>query len=206
MPVVYFKRFRMQIDLTRPDTRYGDWLPAVSNDVIADRNRNGVRTEKEEGVHYLAWSDKFLGQHSVAKWESFRLEIDANVFPCLGDRDGCRQLKRDISQRSNFVPEATWLAMHISSADLETPAGTIQGLRLNATDGAIQNIGVAPAFRGQGIGKRMVALALNGFRSVGCKRVSLEVTVHNTGAIRLYESIGFEYAETVFKVGNVVVD
>jgi len=112
---------------------------------------------------------------------------------------------RDLSQRANFVPEATWLAMGQQPGGLETPAGTIQGLRLDGKLGAIQNIGVVPAFRGRGIGQSLLRLALRGFRDSGCTEVQLEVTVHNLGAIRLYESMGFRYTNTVFKVGNIPV-
>jgi GNAT superfamily N-acetyltransferase len=184
MPVVYFKRFRMQIDLARIESKI---IPS------------------DTAIRYIPWSDKYLGHHSTAKWEAFRYEIDANVFPCLGDRDGCRQLMRDISLRDTFVPEATWLAAAITEDAIEIPVGTIQGLRLNVHDGAIQNVGVTPAYRGQGIAKRLLMLALHGFRDVGCKRVNLEVTIHNSNAIRLYESIGFQYLETVYKVGNVPI-
>jgi ribosomal protein S18 acetylase RimI-like enzyme len=184
MPVAYFKRHRMMIDLTQADLSF---------------------TSAQNEIHYLPWSDKLLGHHALAKWESFRNEIDANVFPCLGDRDGCRQLMRDLTQRSNFVPETTWLALSINQGVPDLPAGTIQGLRLDNAEGAIQNIGVVPGFRGRGVGRSLLLLALQGFRYIGCKYVNLEVTIHNLGAIRLYESVGFQYKETVFKVGNVPV-
>lgn len=158
-----------------------------------------------EAVRYLPWSDKTVGQHALAKWESFRLEIDAIVFPCLGDREGCRQLMRDLSQRNNFVPEATWLAVHASTQTNDSPAGTIQGLRLDPHLGAIQNVGVVPGLRGMGVGRGLILRSLRGFRDTGCRYVNLEVTIHNIGAIRLYESIGFRYRETVFKVGNVPI-
>jgi len=112
---------------------------------------------------------------------------------------------RDISLRDNFVPEATWLAMADPEGKPEVPVGTIQGLRLNAIEGAIQNVGVVPLFRGMGLGRELIQRALQGFRDTGCLKVNLEVTIHNTGAIRLYESMGFRYVETVFKVGNVPV-
>ncbi len=185
MPVVYFKRHKMQIDLLKFDRPY---IPS------------------ESVFRFVPWSEKVIGQHALAKWDSFRLEIDANVFPCLGDRDGCRQLMRDISLRDNFVPEATWLAIADPEGKPEVPVGTIQGLRLNAIEGAIQNVGVVPQFRGMGLGRELLQLALQGFRETGCAKVNLEVTIHNTGAIRLYESVGFRYVETVFKVGNVPVN
>lgn len=185
MPFVYFKRYRMQFDL----------------DEIAI-----PRPEIRSSIDYLDWDDRLVAQHGLAKWESFRKEMDANVFPCLGEKEGCKQLMRDISRRENFVPEATWLAVHHEEGSRYGRAvGTIQGLRSSVVTGAIQNIGVIPSYRGKGIGRELICRALAGFQSIGCRQVNLEVTIHNLGAIRLYESIGFRTIETVFKVGNVPV-
>ena len=157
-------------------------------------------------IDYLGWDERLVAHHGLAKWESFRREMDVNVFPCLGDREGCKQLMRDIARRDNFVPESTWLAVQRNEQDrFGIALGTIQGLRVSADLGAIQNIGVLPAYRGLGIGRELIRRNLLGFRDVGCRNVQLEVTIHNFAAIRLYESIGFQRVETVFKIGNVPV-
>jgi len=187
---VFFKRYRMQIELDPLTT------PTVTNP-------NRTSRSASEPIEWLAWQPKWSGFHALAKWESFRHEMDGNVFPCLADREGCRQLMRDIASKSNFVPEATWLAVTGSGTSWEAPIGTIQGLRTGPVLGAIQNIGVVPAWRGYGIGRELIQRALNGFQSVGCRQVTLEVTVHNLSAIRLYQSIGFKPMETVFKYGYV---
>jgi len=183
---VFFKRFRMQVELPRV-------LPERSPDTI---------------VQWHPWHSKWCGLDALAKWESFRWEMDGNVFPCLADREGCRQLMRDIVSKLNFVPEATWLATTgedpLDPTTLN-PIGTIQGLRTGPVHGAIQNIGVAPEWRGKGIGRELIRRALLGFQETGCKTVSLEVTVHNLAAIRLYQSVGFVNKETVFKYGFVPV-
>jgi [ribosomal protein S18]-alanine N-acetyltransferase len=184
MSVVYFKRYKMQIH-----------LPAQ----FADRSA-GIDSK----IRFLPWNEQFLGMHSVAKWESFRREIDANIFPCLGNKEGCRQLMRDLALKSNFIPEATWLLVRQNASSIpDEPIGTIQGLRINAKEGAIQNIGIVPKWRGHGLGSLLIAKSLMGFGDVGCDCVNLEVTMHNTAAIRLYESLGFQKLQTVFKVGNV---
>lgn len=155
-------------------------------------------------ITFAEWGEKLTSMHALCKWESFRREMDVNVFPCLGERDGCKRLMRDISQKDAFVPEATWLAVGQDSNPKNLIAvGTIQGLRSNATHGAIQNIGVIPNFRGRGVGRELIRRALHGFQSQGCRYVTLEVTVHNLGAIKLYESIGFQKSEVVFKVGSL---
>lgn len=154
-------------------------------------------------IELLPWHPRLVGLHARAKWESFRNEMDGNVFPCLADQEGCKQLMRDITSKSNFVPEATWLAVCQPGSPEETVLGTIQGLQTGPALGAIQNIGVVPASRGRGIGRELIRRSLQGFRDAGCRIVTLEVTVHNLAAIRLYQAMGFVYAETVFKYGVV---
>ena len=52
-------------------------------------------------------------------------------------------------------------------------------------------MGVVEAFRGQGIGLALIRAALAGAQSIGLERVELEVFHTNTGAIALYEKVGF---------------
>ncbi len=65
--------------------------------------------------------------------------------------------------------------------------------------GAIQNIGVARDHRGKGVGSAIVRNSLRGFQASGIKIVTLEVTEKNTGALRLYQRLGFAVVSTVFK-------
>jgi ribosomal protein S18 acetylase RimI-like enzyme len=160
---------------------------------------------RDEGISLLPWSKSLVRDHAKAKFESFRDEMDASVFPCLGRKDGCLQLMNDLASRNDFVPESTWLAVHQATGDKNSlPVGTIQGLRVDREHGSIQNIGIIPSFRGLGIGSTLIIKALAGFAAVGCKTASLEVTVQNFGAIRLYEKLGFRRADVVFKVGEVL--
>lgn len=182
MGLTYFKRYKMEIRLDRIDLGDVD-LPA--------------------DVEMRPWSEQLLADHAFVKWESFRSEIDSHVFPCLGERDGCTRLMREISNRANFIPEATWLA-YIKTPRARQACGTVQGLMMTPREGAIQNLGVHPEFRDQGIGRALLAMALKGFRSVGCSHAQLEVTVQNTAAVRLYERMGFRHVETLFKVADVI--
>ena len=52
-------------------------------------------------------------------------------------------------------------------------------------------MGVLAAYRGQGVGRRLMAATLAHARSRGLTRVELEVRADNAPAIRLYESLGF---------------
>jgi len=147
-------------------------------------------------IRFQPWDESLLGAHAEANYFSFREELDAQLFSSFTTLGGCRDLMESICFRSNFCPAATWLAMAERS-----PVGTIQGVmdpkwpRL----GAIQNLGVVPAYRGRGIGQTLLALALSGFRRSLAKRVYLEVTAQNAPAIRLYRRFGFRCYKTLYK-------
>jgi len=182
---VFIKRYRMQIELS-------NCLPWILQEPVGC-----------EHLEWLAWHHKLVHEHAQVKWESFRQEMDGNVFPSLASREGCRQLMREISIKSNFVPEATWLACSKDSSQKEVGVGTIQGLRSGPVHGAIQNIGVIESWRGRGVGKELIRRALRGFHLTGCRTVTLEVTTHNLRAIDLYESVGFKTIETIYKYSFV---
>lgn len=184
MAVVYIKRYRMQIDL---------------------RERRFDLHDVPAGYRFHAWHERLLNAHAEAKFRSFRNELDTNVFPCLGDADGCLKLMKEISCRQGFIPESTWLATYQNPQTRHKEnCGTVQGISEKVDVGSIQNIGIVEAHRGKGIGSRIVEHALHGFQAAGIKFVTLEVTSQNTGAVRLYQRLGFRTLRTVFKSVEIV--
>ena len=188
MGITYFKRLRMEYDLSSP---------LFEGPPLA------------EGYELLPWSEDLLKDHAEVKYKCFRFEIDANVFPNLGARDGCRRLMDDIVHRGRFVPQATWL-MQFWPQHARRPeiCGTIQGMVEEAGDGqrlgAVQNVGVTDSHRGRGLGSCLLHQSLIGFREAGYSRVYLEVTAQNSGAIRLYRRLGFRQTKVVFKAAEVL--
>jgi hypothetical protein len=183
MGLTYFKRFRMEHDLVSQP-----WVDPVP---------------LPAGYELLPFTSELIREHATAKYQSFRCELDANVFPCLGRRDGCLKLMREIASRAGFVPEATWLCRYRDPLSRHVqPIGTIQGLQIEGW-GAVQNLGIDPAHRGLGLGSILLARAARGFRTAGLQRMHLEVTTENTGAIRLYERLGFKCAQVVYKACEV---
>lgn len=178
MQSTYFKRFRMEVDLT------------------------GVRTPPAlpPGYRFVPWNDALVDIHGRTKFRSFRDEIDATVFPCLGDLEGCRRLMREIRGKPGFLPDATWLIAHGTAPESLQWCGTIQGIGERGGTGMIQNIGVVPGHRGLGLGTCLIERALAGFRMHGLLRGSLEVTADNRRAVQLYQQLGFRRTRTVYKV------
>ncbi len=175
MAITYYKRFRMEIDLDRANTtpvlpRSFDWVP---------------------------WDESLLEQHAEVKYRSFIGEVDAYVFPCLGDRYGCRRLMIEIRRKAGFLPGATWMIVGPAGY-----VGTVQGVCDRGQIGAIQNVGVLPSYRGLGLGRALIRRALGGFCQAGLHRAYLEVTAGNDSAIRLYREVGFRRAKTLYKAVN----
>ena len=184
MSVTYFKRYRMHFDL-----------------------RAGLPDEPTLAGQYefLPWNPVLIPRHADAKYHSFKHELDANVFPCLGQRDGCEGLMREIASRAGFVPEATWLVVSRNGRlGSVTNCGTVQGINDQGLIGSIQNLGIVPDHRGQGLARGLLIRALGGFRSIGMDTASLEVTAKNDHAIKLYQKFGFRIIRTVYKSIEIV--
>jgi ribosomal protein S18 acetylase RimI-like enzyme len=177
MSVTYFKRFRMEVDL---------------------RSRRIDPAPIPPGYRLLSWNDDYLSDHAEAKYHSFREEIDADVFTCLGEFGGCFRLMEEISQRDGFLPDATWLAVHERGGE-RANCGTIQGIRSSHRYGSIQNVGITPAHRGRGLGTALVRAALAGFQLAGLPFAYLEVTAQNDRAVQLYKRLGFRRSKTLYK-------
>jgi ribosomal protein S18 acetylase RimI-like enzyme len=175
MAITYYKRFRLEIDLD------GSLLPP------------GL----PEPFIWVPWDESLIDDHAEVKYLSFRDEIDAQVFPCLGERLGCQRLMREIRRKPGFLPGATWLVAHRGGY-----CGTIQGVMDRGPIGAIQNVGVVPAYRGLGLGRALVRQAIEGFYQAGLRRAYLEVTAENSSAIKVYREIGFRKSKTLYKAVN----
>jgi GNAT superfamily N-acetyltransferase len=172
MAITYYKRFRMEVDLD------GSLEPPMLRPPFS----------------WVPWEESLLDLHAEVKYRSFRGELDAHVFPCLGERQGCLRLMREIRRKPGFLAGATWLI-----AGPDGYVGTVQGVMDRGPIGAIQNVGVVPSYRGMGLGVALVRQALEGFYQAGLRRAYLEVTAENSGAVRLYRTVGFRRAKTLYK-------
>jgi len=173
----YFRRFRMVFEFSERHLPE----PALPPD-----------------FEFVEWLPEQIERHAAIKFSSFQDEVDSQVFPCLGDADGCLTLMEQITDQKSFCPLATWMVTHTAEPE-PADCGTIQGLANSSDVGSIQNVGVKKRYRGLGIGRALVLKTLHGFREFGVRRVYLEATAENIPAVELYRSIGFRLIRTTFK-------
>ncbi len=177
-----FKRFRMEIDLRKIDLS---------------------KSELPEGYRWLAWRPLLAERHAQIKWRSFRDDLDGQVFGCLSNIEGCRRLITEISNQPGFSVPATWMvAFQPEPTWPADDCGTIQGIARTGGVGSIQNVGIVPEHRGNGLGRAIVVKTLQGFWQSGMNFATLEVTALNRVAVLLYKSLGFRVTRVLYRDAN----
>ena len=180
MGMTYFKRYRMEIDLRRlaDSTRHAP--SRIPRAALGARTPSRTMPKRKRPV--------------------FRAKSMRTFSPASANRRVAPDSWAEIVNKDGFLAEATWLLRYSDPVDaFEEPCGTIQGIRGHLQYGCIQNIGVTPEHRGQGLARRLLDFALLGFQQVGVNRVGLEVTAKNKPAVRLYQRYGFRKTKTLYK-------
>ena len=77
---------------------------------------------------------------------------------------------------------------------------------LGAPSAILEDVVVAPALQGQGIGKAMIRFVLDLCRAKGCYKLTLASNAKRKRAHAFYESLGFERHGLSFRVGFTQVE
>lgn len=81
----------------------------------------------------------------------------------------------------------------VASANHRNFLGTaVLFFRKRSTVARLYSLATQPEARGKGVGSELVAAAERASRRRGCRTLRLEVRTDNTGAIRLYEQLGYQ--------------
>jgi len=97
-----------------------------------------------------------------------------------------------------ILPEAEeqrGMTIYLAETDGRT-IGKIHLQRINGL-GGIYGLGVLPEFRGKGLGRAILLEGIRRLKAAGAAEVMLQVATGNEGALRLYESCGFQTTSTM---------
>ncbi|HEX5008732.1 MAG TPA: GNAT family N-acetyltransferase [Hyphomonadaceae bacterium] len=75
--------------------------------------------------------------------------------------------------------------------DGDNPVGAVALIVMGGGSVELSKMGVRPAAQGQGVGRRLVAAAVNRAREMGMKRVYIETNSILASAIKIYHEAGF---------------
>lgn len=124
--------------------------------------------------------------------EAFRgVSIDQNIeaeFGIIAGHDWQFRKGRHVDDDARRAPEGIFVAV--------TPDAEIAGYISTRQDreagiGHIPNLVIAPKWRGQGLGRRLLRFAAEHFRSSGLTHVRIETLDQNPVGDHLYRSVGF---------------
>ncbi len=97
----------------------------------------------------------------------------------------------------------------LGAPDLDSPPAGVAQLRFRyglwwaADDCLLEDLFVAGAARGAGLGRALVELAIERARARGCRRIELDANDNNAAALALYRSFGFDNRDDRYGGGNL---
>jgi ribosomal protein S18 acetylase RimI-like enzyme len=141
-------------------------------------------------MHVFPWSEHRQEEAALLIASAYQGHVDSRINDQYRSYAGAKRFLLNIVQYpgcGKFYPGGSFIA--------EDSKGRLCGIVLSshvADDvGHVTQICVAPEWKGRGVGYELMRAALLAMRRDGCERVSLTVTASNTGAIQLYQRMGF---------------
>jgi ribosomal protein S18 acetylase RimI-like enzyme len=106
----------------------------------------------------------------------------------LDEEQDARQATHDLlhGEVGTWLPKASFGVDQNGRLIAQTLANDLEG-------GLITEVGVDPAYRGRGLARRLLPLTIDALRSAGFEVPRLVVTMWNSKAVQLYQSVGFEF-------------
>ncbi len=96
--------------------------------------------------------------------------------------------------REAILSEVSSERSHYMVVEIDGEIIAYAGLWKIFDEGHITNIAVKDSYRNKGVGKGLMSSLLTNTAKIGIDSFTLEVRRSNIGAIKLYESLGFEVA------------
>jgi ribosomal protein S18 acetylase RimI-like enzyme len=138
------------------------------------------------------WTERKQDDAGALIVSAYQGHIDSQINDQYRSPAGARRFLLNIIQYpgcGSFFQPASFVA-------LDAGTGKLLGISLsslvNGDIGHITQVCVAHAMRGTGVGYELIRRSLEALTKQGCRKASLTVTAANTGAILLYERMGFQ--------------
>lgn len=121
------------------------------------------------------------------------LRVNAAAFADLPDQGGWTGAELDERKEADWFSPADVLLLCEDVPDPGRIVGFHWTKRHSPEVGEVYVVGLDPAQQGRGLGRPLVAAGLARLAATGCGEAVLFVDATNTGAIRLYRSMGFAH-------------
>jgi ribosomal protein S18 acetylase RimI-like enzyme len=145
----------------------------------------------KQPVVFDSWSERKQDEAAPLIATAYRGHVDSEINDQYRSPAGARRFLMNIVQYPGcgaFFQPASYVA-------LDPATGRLNGICLaslvHADVGHVTQVCVSGTARGTGVGYELIRRSLESLVRHGCKKVTLTVTAANTGAIALYERMGF---------------
>ncbi len=142
-------------------------------------------------ITFEPWSEQFLEAVGQLISRSYVGHVDSQINDQYRSVAGARRFLHNIIQYPGcgaFYDGASIMARDSITREL---CGISLTSMVQPKVGHITQICVVPERRGAGVGSELLWRSVRAFCDRGCDAVSLTVSSSNTGAVRLYERVGF---------------
>ena len=156
---------------------------------IASANLNNKPLSS--GLRLDRWTDRSFESCARLINLAYADEIDKEINDQYGSESGGLRFLRNIvilPGCGQFLPESSFLIRPVHS---DMPIGMVLTSAVAEGVGHTTQICVQPGYRGGGLGRYLMEASINALRARHFRSLSLTVTSANTGAVCLYENIGF---------------
>lgn len=142
------------------------------------------------------WERKHDREAAKLLFLTYRDHVDAVINDQYSTLSGADRLVDNILRHrgcGDHLPQASQVATHRRSRKL---AGVLAMTVVRTGTAHIPQVAIAREFQGAGLGTALMEKSFERLAREGYREVSLTVTELNSGAVRLYERLGFETFRT----------
>ena len=158
---------------------------------VAGLRREAFGQAPSSDVIFARWSEQYMEAAAWLITRSYQGHVDSQINDQYRSVAGARRFLHNIIQYPGcgaFDASGAMMAFDRESHEL---CGISLTSLVEPRVGHITQICVAPERRSAGVGSELLWRSIRAFVDRGCDAVSLTVTGANTGAVRLYERVGF---------------
>jgi ribosomal protein S18 acetylase RimI-like enzyme len=173
-----------------------EWSPLPTNPEGRPTTPAFDKPSMAGNIHLIPWERSLDEEAAELLYESYRRHVDAAINDQYASVTGATRLIENIVRHQGcgeFLPKISRMAVHHPS---ELLAGIITVTGIRRSTAHIPQVAVAGTFQGQGVGSALMEAAFRDLTRARYEEVTLTVSDANAGALRLYQSVGFETFKT----------
>jgi ribosomal protein S18 acetylase RimI-like enzyme len=156
--------------------------------------------ELSAGLRLEKWHERLMPQVAELIHLAYANHVDGEINDQYRSRAGAMKFLKNIVMMpgcGQFETQASFVLREVTSEHI---VAVVLTSIVAPGVGHTTQLCVLPGFQGHGLGRRLMVESLAALRRIRATELSLTVTCANLGAVKLYESLGFQVVK-VFAAG-----